>query len=309
MLTAKGEDGHRISVINGDGSKNTKAFCPCCGKPMVAKAGEIRRPHWAHVKAERCDEWWEQESDWHIDWRKRFLDADKTSVKVDIEHVLDKNGEKHFSDVRIDDRLSLILRRARLDPKAVNERISFFGDLIWMVQGNVSEYHKLERQIDNRELSEVEGLPNCYICERAVDGFCGRWIYSQSIVVFDFRLASSNEDEKLWIVIPGKGWTRNVVCLSIEQFLDRLLKRGRLFEKSVEDVNSVFASRKAALKKGKNVLGGDLLHATVTGDKMPGSDTIKITHQYKDAVSYINTAEVYGGNSALADYWSKRHGY
>ena len=52
-------------------TKGAKGFCPCCGAELVAKCGEIKRHHWAHKK--KCDDhWWENETDWHRNWKNQF---------------------------------------------------------------------------------------------------------------------------------------------------------------------------------------------------------------------------------------------
>lgn len=52
-------------------TKQKKGFCPGCGQELVAKMGEIKIHHWAHV-AKDCDPWREPESAWHYDWKIRF---------------------------------------------------------------------------------------------------------------------------------------------------------------------------------------------------------------------------------------------
>ena len=296
MLTAKGKDGRRIPVINNDGSKNTTAYCPCCGKSMVAKAGEMRIPHWAHSKAERCDEWWEPETEWHVEWRNRFLDVSEAVSRVEVEHVLEKDGTKHFSDVRINDELSLVLRRARLDENTINARISFFGNLIWIVQGKVSEYNRLKRQLSSKELKKVDGLKNCYKCDNIWYSFFERWSCSRCPIVFDFKSASDGSEADLWIVVPQIGNKRNIVCMSIDEFRDRLIKDGRLFKKSYEEVNAEFDKRK-----------------TIVEEQGRRGCTSSVKLQSDALLSKISTSEcyadilkMYGGNEELAKYWSQK---
>ncbi len=84
----------------------------------MARVGEVRRPHWAHESGERCDEWWEEESDWRDGWLQLF----SQSPNADIENVLEKNGEKHFYDVRFGDSLVAVFRRTRLPPEQFVKR-------------------------------------------------------------------------------------------------------------------------------------------------------------------------------------------
>ena len=256
MLTARDANGIRIPAVNDDGSRNCEAWCPCCGKAMVSRVGDQRRPHWAHKSAERCDEWWEVESDWHIEWRKRFLVAAKPDVKVEIEDVLEKEGSRHFSDIRIEDRLSIVLRRARMDDAMKAERLAFFGDLIWLVQAKVSEYKRLIRQRGELELQTAVGLNGCHVCVNADKSFFSAWKNARCLVVFDFRLASESDEEKLWVVLPGSGLTRNLVCLDVNGFVERIATTGKLFRKSIVEINAEFEKR----RRLASIIANDIIY-------------------------------------------------
>ena len=52
-------------------SPGLHAFCPLCGRSVVAKCGTIKLWHWAHTFASNCD-WHEPESLWHRSWKERF---------------------------------------------------------------------------------------------------------------------------------------------------------------------------------------------------------------------------------------------
>ena len=73
MIMARDKNGKAIPAIRNANGTYPEAFCPCCRKRMRARVGDIRRPHWAHESGERCDEWWEDESDWRDDGCKSFL--------------------------------------------------------------------------------------------------------------------------------------------------------------------------------------------------------------------------------------------
>ena len=282
MLTARAADGKRIPAANDDGSKNTAAWCPCCGKPMVARVGTERRPHWAHKSAERCDEWWEVESDWHIEWRKRFLDAAKPNVKIEVEHVLEKDGGRHFSDVRIDDRLSIILRRARMDDAMKSERLAFFGDLIWLVQAKKSEYNRLIRQQEESELLPVVGLKACNVCASADKSFFSSWKNARCLVVFDFRLASGWDSEKLRVVVPGGGLSRNIVCLGVDDFVERIVTTGSLFRKTNEEVNAEFYKRRRLASRTENHLLCCMPQATGLAQRQHSSYGAMSVHVHRE---------------------------
>jgi competence protein CoiA len=40
---------------------------------MIARCGSQRIHHWAHKnKSEQCDHWWENETEWHRNWKASF---------------------------------------------------------------------------------------------------------------------------------------------------------------------------------------------------------------------------------------------
>ncbi len=78
----------RIEAIKG-----AKGVCPCCGNVLVAKCGEVYIHHWAHKK--KCDDyWWENETEWHRNWKNKFP-KEGQEVTQYAESV-----EKHIADLK-----------------------------------------------------------------------------------------------------------------------------------------------------------------------------------------------------------------
>ena len=74
-------------------SKGAKGLCPCCGSELVAKCGEIKVHHWSHKK--KCDDhWWENETEWHRNWKNKFPKEWQEIIQRD------ESGEKHIADVK-----------------------------------------------------------------------------------------------------------------------------------------------------------------------------------------------------------------
>ena len=70
-----------------------KGVCPSCGSELIAKCGEIVIHHWAHKK--KCsDHWWENETEWHRNWKDKF-----PKEWQEVVHFSD-DGEKHIADVK-----------------------------------------------------------------------------------------------------------------------------------------------------------------------------------------------------------------
>lgn len=68
--------------------------CRGCGRPVIAKCGTIRIPHWAHVNNKNCDTWWEGETEWHRSWKNNFPSDWQEFYMPDVE-----NKEKNIADV------------------------------------------------------------------------------------------------------------------------------------------------------------------------------------------------------------------
>ena len=308
MLTARDKEGNRIPVVNNDGTTNMTGFCPCCMKPLVAKVGHGERcPHWAHRHAERCDEWWESETNWHLKWRKWFIDANGT-IPIDVENVLEKDGESHFYDIRFAENLSFILRRARLSMDQLQLRERFFGNMAWIIEAKKTDFSRLVKQLYDSDLKELE-LKNCYWCLSADESFFAHWQDCTMPVVFDFLEASKEREkdgandslgEDLWVVLPKNEMREYfVVRLKRMDFHNRLLGSGKIFKKTYSEVSEI-------LRK-KNYLREDVTmrHASPPPSKMLQE---KIYIPENNLPSHLTTANasIYGNNQALANYWCNR---
>jgi competence protein CoiA len=102
-----------------------QAFCPECGKPVIAKCGEINIWHWAHVAKSDCDIWSEGETDWHLGWKNNFpIDC--------AEKIVSKNGITHRADVMTKAGWVIEFQYSPLNPEEIRERESFYGNMCWV---------------------------------------------------------------------------------------------------------------------------------------------------------------------------------
>ena len=124
MLTARDKNGGIVFAMRGEKGHLSEAFCPCCKKPLLLRAGNIRRAHWAHLTAESCDEWWENESEWRNKWLHKLCEL----PNVDIENVIEKDGAKHFYAAQFNESLVVICRRKKIPVNQLVNREDFFGD-------------------------------------------------------------------------------------------------------------------------------------------------------------------------------------
>lgn len=103
--------------------------CPACGHPMVSRCGEARVWHWAHQAERACDPWWENETDWHRNWKDQF--------PVEWQEVVHRaeNGEKHIADVKTDRGWVIEFQHSYLQFPERRSRTAFYPKLIWVVDG------------------------------------------------------------------------------------------------------------------------------------------------------------------------------
>lgn len=123
MYLAEDDSGNRI-ISN----PNTKGKCPICHAEVIPKCGEIKAWHWAHKSIQDCDTWSEPESEWHYGW-KRLAGLDNTEI------VIKKNDSIHRADIKIDNRV-IELQHSNLASDEVREREEFYGNMIWVIDGD-----------------------------------------------------------------------------------------------------------------------------------------------------------------------------
>lgn len=239
MITARDRNGKRIYVIDDNGKRNEEGFCPCCCKHLISKIGNgFRRAHWAHKSVERCDEWWEEENGWHIEWRESFVNR-KSNFSVDIENVLIKGDKKHFYDVRIGNSLSIVLRRKNLSNELQQQYENFFENMVWVIGAKRTDYKRLNRQLETREIIDLKDRADCYyVCGELEESFFSKWYTCSAPVIFDFSEFSEASEKSLWVVLPySKNCkSRYVINFSKDQVLDRVMENGWLFRKSLDEV-------------------------------------------------------------------------
>jgi len=72
-----------------------RGLCPACGRECLAKCGSKIAWHWAHHGKPHCDPWWENETDWHRNWKSLFPEKLR-----EIVHFDNSTGEKHVADIK-----------------------------------------------------------------------------------------------------------------------------------------------------------------------------------------------------------------
>lgn len=107
-----------------------RAQCPGCSGEVIAKCGNHVIWHWAHASREHCDPWWENEGEWHRNWKNQFPQDWQEALLDD-----QRTGEHHFADVRTPDGLVIEFQRSTIHPEEVRTRESFYRKMVWVVDG------------------------------------------------------------------------------------------------------------------------------------------------------------------------------
>lgn len=108
---------------------NLAGECPGCGNAMIAKCGEVRIWHWAHRGRRHCDLWWENETEWHRNWKGRFPE-DWQEV---VHHAKDR--ERHIADVKTSDGWVIEFQHSYIKPEERRSREKFYPKLVWLIDG------------------------------------------------------------------------------------------------------------------------------------------------------------------------------
>lgn len=105
-------------------------ICPTCGAKVIAKCGYRVIHHWAHARRQKCDPWWENETQWHRDWKNLFPEECR-----EISHTA-PNGEIHRADVKMPTGLVIEFQHSAMTDDERQSRERFYGRLVWVVDGS-----------------------------------------------------------------------------------------------------------------------------------------------------------------------------
>jgi len=104
-----------------------KGVCEICGAETIAKCGEKVRWHWAHRTKQSCDPWWENETQWHRDWKAHFPESYR-----EVSFRCEKTDEKHRADVVTDKKLVLEIQNSPISLAELRSREEFYKNLVWV---------------------------------------------------------------------------------------------------------------------------------------------------------------------------------
>ena len=138
-----------------------RGLCPACGRECLAKCGSKIAWHWAHHGKLHCDPWWENETDWHRNWKSLFPEKLR-----EIVHFDSSTGEKHVADIKTERGLVIELQHSPMPLEELQSRERFYGRMIWIVdaKGFAANFEIHEAPLPHPQadlLKDVVFFPNC----------------------------------------------------------------------------------------------------------------------------------------------------
>ena len=219
----------RFALLNDkriEATKGAKGVCPCCGNDLVAKCGEIKVHHWSHKK--KCDDhWWENETEWHRNWKNKFPKEWQEIIQKD------ESGEKHIADVKTSNGWVIEFQHSAIAREERDSRDYFYTKLIWIVDGtrrttdieqfNKSMWYGYSRIISNEPF--ILRLLTGWTLNG--DRLNQEWGSSKSLVLFDFGKSEVSYRDKysskkdLWLIYPSRDRTY-ITSISKDSFIEMM---------------------------------------------------------------------------------------
>jgi competence protein CoiA len=217
--------------------------CPTCARPMVARCGEIKIWHWAHLGKRICDPWWENETEWHRAWKGQF--------PIDWQEVVHpaENGMKHIADVKTERGWVIEFQHSYIQPEERRSRDAFYPKLVWVVDGT-------RRKRDEKQLFEAlhngARLDAKLPIKRVRSHECTllrEWAGSHSPIFFDF----GSEQALVWLIAGRPDGLAYVGPVSRANFIEmhrgRVTQTTRDFDELVKDFSELVADYESYLQR------------------------------------------------------------
>jgi len=225
----------KFALVNGEKTEAQSGFrgtCVHCQGDTIAKCGNERIKHWAHKSKVSCDPWWENETEWHREWKKHFPEEWQ-----EIGHFDSTNEEKHIADIKTVSGFVIEFQHSAINPDEIKSREDFYKNMVWVVDGTRSpmDYRRFckgsndfDHRVGSKDLRSLI-CDDIYFTYFPEECFPKRWLTSSVPVYFDFQGIDpiDQPDEKrvfLWGLLPGDvgGWSV-VVKLRRKDFIERSL--------------------------------------------------------------------------------------
>jgi len=182
----------RFAVHNDlriEATPGAQGKCPGCDADLIARCGTKKVWHWAHKGQRHCDHWWENETQWHRNW-KNHLPSDWQVIAA-----RDERGELHIADVKTPKGMVVEFQHSYIKPDEARKRTDFHQPMFWVVDGT---RRKLDRKQFQTALSDgvrhltKDGLVHqVWIYDSRL---LKEWVHVGVIVAFDFG------EDTVWVL-------------------------------------------------------------------------------------------------------------
>lgn len=219
----------KFAFVDGTRREAEPGLSGCCslhGHAMVAKCGEIRSWHWAHQGNRSCDPWWENETEWHRNWKAHFPEDWQEA----IHHA--ENGERHIADVKTSRGWIIEFQHSYINPDERRSREAFYKKLVWIVDGSrrkrdVAQFTSAWNA--GAPIGPIRMIPKVFSEECRL---LREWAVSMPPVFLDF-----GEGPIWWLLNKGLDKPTYVAPYSRTEFIG--IHRGEAFQAATEFDNFV----------------------------------------------------------------------
>jgi len=209
--------------------KGAKGICPNCGSEVIAKCGDLKQQHWAHKAISNCDPWWENETEWHRNWKNNFPIAWQEIIKYDSQ-----TGEKHIADICTNEGLIVEFQHSHLDSIERLKRESFYKPMIWIVDGTrlKRDYLRFLSASEYFHRTNMRGVFHVISPDKV---FPKDWLKSKVPVIFDYKGSLPLNDPKdtrryLYCMLPQIKQNEVTIGVLTREFcINDILKGGKWF--------------------------------------------------------------------------------
>lgn len=172
-------DGNRVEAAPG-----IKGHCSFCGSVMYAKCGKLISWHWSHRSKRDCDSWWENETQWHRDWKSCFPEHFQEVIHID-----ESNGERHIADVKTSGGVVIEFQNSPIAQDELESREKFYANMLWIVNGDREGTLGKENfgvDLATRYVVLCDDPVQIRLTTYASTRLFKRWAYSDVQVLMDF---------------------------------------------------------------------------------------------------------------------------
>lgn len=114
-------------------SKGLKGKCPYCEEEVIAKCGQIKTHHWAHLSNSNCP-YKENKGEWHRQWQEKFDENWQEVLLINQE-----NGERNIADIKTQSGFVIEFQHSHIDIAEREAREKFYKNMIWVVDATESK--------------------------------------------------------------------------------------------------------------------------------------------------------------------------